>query len=59
MKRSTKNRLIKVYFTIPDFDIVATIRMGTHPRLVVNRCPLTTKVRERHQIPFSTFLALR
>jgi len=59
MKFSTKNRLIKVYFTIPDLYIVSTIRTGTHPGLVVNRCPLTTKVRQRHQIPLSAFLALR
>jgi hypothetical protein len=59
MKLSTKNRLIKVYFAIPDFQIVSAIRTGTHPSLVVNRCPLTTKVRQRHQIPFSAFLALR
>lgn len=58
MQFSTKNRLIKVYFTIPDLHIVSTIRTGTHPGLVVNRCPLTTKVRQRHQIPLSAFLAL-
>jgi hypothetical protein len=58
MKFSTKNRLIKVYFTIPDLHIVSTIRTGTHPGLVVNRCTLTTEVRQRHQIPLSAFLAL-
>ncbi len=59
MKFPTKNRLIKVYFTIPDLHIVSTIRTGTHPGLVVNRCPLTTEVRQRHQIPLSAFLTLR
>jgi hypothetical protein len=59
MKFSTENRLIKVYFAVPDLHIVSTIRTGTHPGLVVNRGPLTTKVRQRHQIPFSTFLTLR
>ena len=58
MKLSTKNRLIKVYFAIPDLHIVSTIRTGTHPGLVVNRRPLTTKVRQRHQIPLSAFLTL-
>jgi hypothetical protein len=48
MKFSTKNRLIDVYFTIPDLYIVTTIRMGTHPSLVVDWRPLTTKVRQRH-----------
>jgi hypothetical protein len=59
MKFSTKNRLIKVYFTIPDLYIVSTIRTGTHPGLVVNRCSLTTKVGQRHQIPLSAFLTFR
>ena len=59
MKLSAKNRLIDVYFAVPDFYIVVTIRAGTHPGLVVNRRPLTTKVRQRHQIPLSAFLALR
>ena len=45
MKCPIKNRLIEVYFTIPDFYIVTTIRIGTHPGFVVNRRPLTTKVR--------------
>jgi hypothetical protein len=56
MKFSTKNRLIKVYFAVPDLHIVSTIRTGTHPGLVVNRSPLTAKVRQRHQIPLSAFL---
>jgi hypothetical protein len=59
MKFSTKDRLVEVYFTIPDLYVVSTIRTGTHPGLVVNRCPLTTKVRQRHQIPLSAFLTLR
>lgn len=59
MQFSAKNRLIKVYFAVPDLHIVSTIRTGTHPGLVVNRCPLTTKVRQRHQIPLSAFLTLR
>ena len=50
MKLSTKNRLIKVYFAVPDLYVESTIRTGTHPSLVVNRCPLTTKVRQRHQV---------
>jgi hypothetical protein len=59
MKCSTKNGLIEVYFTVPDFYIVTAIRMGAHPGLVLNRRPLTAKVRQRHQIPFFAFLALR
>jgi hypothetical protein len=56
MKFATKNRLIKVYFAIPDLHIVSTIRTGTHPSLVVNRRPLTTKVGQRYQIPLAAFL---
>src|SRR4030043_1796031 len=56
MKLSAKNRLIDVYFAVPDFYIVVTIRAGTHPGLVGNRGPPTTEVRQRHQIPLSAFL---
>src|SRR4030042_3125655 len=58
MNLSAKKRLIDVYFAVPDFYIVVTIRAGTHPGLVVNRRPLTTEVRQRHQIPLSAFLGL-
>jgi hypothetical protein len=59
MQFSTENRLIKVYFAVPDLYVESAIRTGAHPGLVVNRCSLTTKVRQRHQIPLSAFLTLR
>jgi len=59
MKCSAEDRLIEVYFTVPDLDIIAAIGIGAYPRFVLNRRPLTTEVRQRYQIPLSTFLALR
>src|SRR4030042_962464 len=46
MKLSTKNRLIDVYFAVPDFYIVVTIRAGTHPGLVGIRGPRPRRVRD-------------
>ena len=53
--RSTENRLIQIYVAIPDFDIIATIRIGAHPSLVMNRRSLATKIRQRYQITDLTF----
>ena len=58
MQFPAENRLIKVYFAVPDLYVESTIRTGTHPGLVVNRRSLTTEVRQRHQIPLSAFLTL-
>jgi len=55
-KLTAENWLIQVYLTIPDFDIVATIRIGAHPSLVVNCCPLATEIGQGHQISFATLL---
>lgn len=48
--RPTKDRLIQIHIAISDFNVVATIRIGANPSLVVNGCSLTTKIRQRHQI---------
>jgi len=48
-KRTAEYRLIQVYITIPDFKVVATIRIGAYPGLVVNCCPLTAKIGQGHQ----------
>jgi len=44
MKLTTKNGLVQVYFAIPDFDIVAAIRISADPGFVLNWCTLTTEV---------------
>jgi len=55
-KLTAENWLIQVYLTIPDFDIVAAIRIGAHPSLVVNWCPLATEIGQGHQISFTALL---
>ena len=45
MECAVKNGLVSVYLAISDLDVVAAIRTGAHPGLVVNRCPLTAEVR--------------
>jgi hypothetical protein len=55
-KLTTENWLIQVYLAIPDFDIVAAIRIGAYPSLVVNCCPLATEIGQGHQISFTALL---
>ena len=59
VERSVKNGLVNVYFPVPDLYVETAIRMSAYPGLVVNRCPLTTKVGQRHQFSLLAFLALR
>jgi len=56
MKGSDENGFIYVYLTIPDFDVVAAIGIGTYPSFVMNWCSLTTEVRKRHQISRTALL---
>ena len=58
-KCAAENRLIQVYFTIPDLEIVTTVRIGADPGFVVNRCPLTAEIRQGHQYTGVTFLTFR
>ena len=51
--------LVNVNVAIPDFQVETTIRIGANPCLVVNRCPLTAKIRQGHQVSRVTLLALR
>ena len=44
MGRATHNRFVNIDVTIPDFQIKATVRVGTNPGFVVNSCPLTAKI---------------
>jgi hypothetical protein len=42
--------LVYVYVAVPDFQVIAAFRAGTHPCLVVNSGPLTAEVRQGHQV---------
>jgi hypothetical protein len=57
--RPTGNGLVNVHITIPDFKVVTTLRIGANPSLVMNRCPLTAKIRQGHQVSRITLLAFR
>lgn len=58
MSRFADNRLIDIDITIPDFQVIATIRVSANPCFVVNGCALTTEIRQGHQVSGLTFLAL-
>jgi hypothetical protein len=50
------NGLVNVDITIPDFQIETAIRIGADPSLVMNRCPLTSKIGQGHQVSRLTLL---
>ena len=58
MHRAAHDRLIDIDVTIPDFKVEATIRIGANPGFVVDRCSLTAKIRQGHQISGITLLTL-
>jgi len=58
MKCPTENRLIQVYLSIPDFYIVATIRIAAYPSFVVNRCSLP-EIGKGQQYTIATLLTFR
>jgi hypothetical protein len=55
---SAENRLVEVYFTVPDFKIESAVRISTYPRLVANGRPLASEVRQRNKVPFLAFQTL-
>ncbi len=59
MNCTADNGLVNINVTIPDFQVESTIRIGANPCFVVNRRPLTAKIRQGHQISRLTFLAFR
>jgi hypothetical protein len=52
------NGFINIDITIPDFQVESAIRIGANPGLVVNSCPLATKIRQGHQVSSLALLAL-
>jgi len=49
MKCAAHNGFVNIYVAIPDFQVESTIRISANPSLVMNGCPLTAKIRQRHQ----------
>jgi len=58
MECPTHNGFINIDIAIPDFQVEAAIRIGADPCFIMNSCPLTTEVRQGHQVSILTLLAL-
>ena len=50
---------VQVDVAVTDLDIVRTLGVRADPGLVVNRCPLATKIGQRNQVAHSAFLTFR
>ena len=50
------NGFIYIDIAIPDFQVVATIRIGANPCFVVNGGPLITKIGQGYQVTRLTLL---
>lgn len=50
MECPAHNGFIYIDITIPDFQVVAAIRIGANPCFVVDGCPLITKIRQGHKV---------
>ena len=58
MKCAAHNGFVNKDIAIPDFQVEAAIRIGTHPGFVVNRRSLTSKIGQWHQVSRLTLLTL-
>jgi len=57
MERATYNGFINVYITIPDLQVITTVRIGANPCFVMNSRPLITEIRQGHQVSRVALLA--
>lgn len=48
-ERPAENWLVQIYLAIPDFEVVATIRIGAYPCFIVDCCSLATEIGEGYQ----------
>jgi len=58
MHGATYHWLVYIDVTIPYFEVETTSGVGTHPRLVVDCCPLAAKIGQRYKITSIALLAL-
>jgi hypothetical protein len=56
---SAHDRFVDIDIPVPDFQVVAAIRVGTNPCLVKNRCPLASEIGKGYQVSATAFLAFR
>ena len=58
MSYPAHNGFVNINIPIPDFQVVAAIRVSANPGFVVNGCPLIAKIRQGHQVSSFTLLTL-
>jgi hypothetical protein len=58
MKRAAHDGLIPIDVTVADFKIETAIGIGANPGFILDRCPLTTEIGQRHQVSRIAFLTL-
>jgi hypothetical protein len=58
MQGAAHDRLVDIDIAIPDFQVKPAIGIGANPGLIMDRCPLTAEIRQRHQFPRITLLTL-
>ena len=44
MHRTAHDRFVSIDITVPDFQVVAAIRIGANPCLVMDSCSLTAEI---------------
>ena len=59
MECPAHNGFIYIDITIPDFQVVAAIRIGANPCFVVDGCPLVAEIRQGHQVTRLALLTFR
>ena len=58
MGSAANNRFVNIDITIPDLKVKTASRIGANPSFVVNSCPLTTEIRQGHQVSRVALLTL-
>ena len=59
MQRPAHNGFVDINVTIPDFQVETAIRIGANPCFIFDRCSLTAKIRQGHQVSSLALLAFR
>jgi hypothetical protein len=56
--RAAHDRLVDVDIAVPDFQVIAAIRIGTNPGLVVDGSTLTSEIGQGYKVSRVAFLTL-
>ncbi len=56
MQRTAHNRFVSIDITVPDFQVVAALRIGANPGLVMDSCSLAAEIGQRYQVSGVAFL---